>query len=194
VAPLVLCRGCMHKVAISVALLTASVTAAHADTEAVTPVATAAPQNEDWSNVSHINGVPVKIGERSDYLFRQKKTNIAGNPFGVFFGLYDLSVARALGQNVAVSAAITATDDGMQLSATAPLYFRRVFSGPFLEGGLLYRDLGSGDSWAGPQLLLGWHWTFDSGLNLAIAGGLAKQMTDDGDVDVNGYLRVGYAF
>ena len=31
--------------------------------------ANGAPQNEDWNNVSHINGVPVKVGERGDYLY-----------------------------------------------------------------------------------------------------------------------------
>lgn len=171
-----------------------------------------APQNEDWNNVSHINGTPIKVGERGDYLFKQKKTNIAANPFGVFFGMYDLSVTRAVSQNVAVSAAITSVDNEFfQLSATVPLYFRRTFSGPFLEGGLLFRtsmqseemyagciDCGSGDSWAGPQLLLGWHWTFDSGLNLAFAAGVAKRMTETdeyGDnTEANAYFRVGYAF
>src|SRR5688572_23142521 len=32
------------------------------------PAAASAPQNENWSNVSHINGTPVKVGERGDYL------------------------------------------------------------------------------------------------------------------------------
>src|SRR5688572_1857056 len=41
------------------------------------PMATAAapaPQNEHWSNVSHINGTPVPVGERGNYLHRWKKT------------------------------------------------------------------------------------------------------------------------
>src|SRR5688500_5103824 len=44
-----------------------------------------APQNESWSNVSHINGVPVKVGERQDYLYKPKKYNLSTNPFGYFF-------------------------------------------------------------------------------------------------------------
>lgn len=161
-------------------------------------VATAAPQNEAWGNVSHINGVPIKVGERGDYLIKHKKTNISANPFGLFFGMYDLAVTHALAQNVGATAAITAFDDDFfQLSATVPLYFRRVFSGPFLEGGLLYRTSES-DEWAGPQLMLGWHWTFDSGLNLAFAAGVAKRMTNQSeygeDTEGNAYFRVGYAF
>ncbi len=172
-----------------------------------------APQNESWGNVSHINGTPIKVGERGDYLIKHKQTNISANPFGLFFGMYDLAATRALSQNVAVTAAFTAIDgEFFQLSATVPLYFRRVFSGPFLEGGLLYRGTmrddmtyadcfdcsSSSESWAGPQLMLGWHWTFDSGLNLAFAAGVAKRMNNTNeygdDTEGNAYFRVGYAF
>jgi hypothetical protein len=182
------------------------------------PPATAngAPQNENWANVSHINGVPVKVGERQDYLYQPKKFNLSTNPFGYFFGYYDIAGAMALGQNLAAQVAITGWNEdyssGYQLSATLPLYFRKTFSGPFLEGGLLVRstthddydyyaydctDCSSSntDSWAGPQLMFGWHWTFDSGLNVAFAFGVAKQMgNEDENTDANGYFRVGYAF
>jgi hypothetical protein len=176
-------------------------------------VTNGAPQNETWSNVSHINGTPVKVGERQDYLYKTKKFNLSTNPFGYFFGYYDIAGSMALGQNLAASVAITGWsfgdyEQGYQLSATLPLYFRKTFSGPFLEGGLLARtskdeyyaydcyDCGSSsDSWVGPQLMFGWHWTFDSGLNVSWAFGVAKQMgNEDNDTDANGYFRVGYAF
>lgn len=180
-------------------------------------VANNAPQNEDWNNVSHINGMPVKVGERGDYLYRFRKNNIMVNPFGLFFGLYDISASHAVSQNLAVSAAITGTDEFFQFSATLPLYFRRTFSGPFLEPGLLIRSeknyydcydcsYSGGSSstmsttWTGPQLMLGWQWTFDSGLNLSAAFGLAKKLDNSSDQyssdepEANGYFRVGYAF
>jgi hypothetical protein len=178
-------------------------------------VTNGAPQNENWANVSHINGAPVKVGERNDYLYKTKKFNLSTNPFGYFFGYYDIAGSMALGQNLAASVAITGWSEdyssGYQLSATLPLYFRKTFSGPFLEGGLLVRTTthddyydsydcidycsDSTDSWAGPQLMFGWHWTFDSGLNVAFAFGVAKQMgNEDNDTDANGYFRVGYAF
>jgi hypothetical protein len=161
------------------------------------------------SEVSHINGTPVKVGERNAYLYTFKKTNVSGNPFGVFFGLYDLSVSQALGQNVAINGALTVLSVGSttayQLSATLPLYFRRTYSGPFLEGGLLVRGAMNEidchsciGTYAGPQMMFGWHWTFDSGLNVALAAGLMKNLTEHSDYDIgvqpNGYFRVGYAF
>jgi hypothetical protein len=181
------------------------------------PVAAAsAPQNEDWNNVSHVNGTPVKVGERGDYLYKFRKTNIMANPFGLFFGYYDISVSHALSQNLAASVAVSGWDmdggylTGYQVSATLPLYFRRTYSGPFLEGGLLMRaDVNhydyydstassSTNAWVGPELMFGWHWTFDSGLNVAFALGVAKEIGDDSeygsDTTANGYFRVGYAF
>ncbi len=183
-----------------------------------TPQMNNAPQNEAWTDVSHINGVPVKVGERGDYLYKLKKTNISGNPFGPFFGYYDIAVSRALGQNVAATVAISGWDmdsgytQGYQISATVPLFFKKTFSGPYLEGGLLLRtDTSEGyyyddygyeasyssmdtQAWIGPQLLFGWQWTFDSGLNVAFAVGVAKRMSEDANTDGNGYFRVGYAF
>jgi hypothetical protein len=199
--------------------MTAPSNAPGAAPAAPAPVAgNGAPQNEDWSNVSHINGTPVKVGERNDYLIKGKKNNISANPFGVFFGYYDIAFSHALGQNLAASVAVSGWDmdegytQGYQISATLPLYFRRAFSGPYLEGGILLRTDTSDDSyyaydcydcmsydsssaWIGPQLLFGWHWTFDSGLNVAMAFGVAKQIgSDRSEPDANGYFRVGYAF
>jgi hypothetical protein len=113
---------------------------------------------------------------------------------------------------------------GYQVAASAPIYFRRTFSGPFLEPGVIarstlrrvYYDLapcdtstGTGgcydnsgqprDNWAGIEMLFGWQWTFDSGLNVAMAFGVVKHLATNrtgssDDADANGYFRVGYAF
>lgn len=177
---------------------------------AATP-ATAAPQNEAWSNVSHINGTPVPVGERNRYLYKFKKTNIAVDPFGLLFGVYDGSATFAVSQNLALSVSGTLVNEeysgGYEFAATAPLYFRRTFSGPYLEPGLLTRHTSqhlfdAGDEtkdWAGIELLFGWQWMFDSGLNLQIAMGVARELaTSDSyssdDAEANGYFRVGYAF
>ena len=162
--------------------------------------------------------MPVKVGERGEYLYKPKKYNLSTNPFGFFFGYYDIAASMALGNNLGATVAITGWnlseyEQCYQISATLPLYFRKTFSGPFLEGGLLIRTTDeedyyyaadcydcssyteSSNTWAGPQLLFGWQWTFDSGLNTSFAFGVAKRMNgSDNDTDANGYFRVGYAF
>lgn len=163
------------------------------------------PQNEDWSNVSHINGVPVKVGERGDYLYKYKKINISANPFGFFFGYYDVAASVGVSRNVAITGAFTGINiDGNQIyqvSVSAPIYFRRTFSGPFIEPGVVIGSSGCGDgcmanSYVGPEMMFGWHWNYDSGLNASVAFGLAKDMSgnDDNDVLPAGYFRVGYNF
>jgi len=189
---------------------------------AAAPPANGAPQNEDWNNVSHINGTVVPVGDRNRYLYSFKKTEIAVNPFSAFFGYYDGAVAHAVSQNVAVAGSFTgwsyshAEHTGYQLTASVPIYFRRAFSGPYLEPGLIIREAtsdygnacystdpscssGMTHRWAGPEMLFGWQSTFDSGLTVQWAFGVAKHMATNWDdssdgTDVNGYFRVGYAF
>jgi hypothetical protein len=194
-----------------------------APSPAITPIAAATapvpapvlpPQNEDWSNVSHINGQIVKVGERGDYLIKYKHTNIAANPFGPFFGYYDVSASYGVTQNVALSGAVSVYSKNgsswFQATASVPVFFRRTYSGPYLEPGLIVRTTsnnysydcagcGSGSSTTstGPELLLGWQWSFDSGLNIAWAAGVTKDLTSNSESSepgFNGYFRVGYAF
>lgn len=177
-----------------------------------------APQNESWSDVSHINGTPVPVGERNRYLYSYKKTNISVNPFGLFFGYYDAGVAHGMSQNVALAGSLSGfgqeLNAGYQATVSAPIYFRRTFSGPFLEPGLMVRDIeehlavdcvgracpsNESKRWFGVEMLFGWQWIFDSGLNVELAFGVARhlasnQMNDSSGADANGYFRVGYAF
>jgi hypothetical protein len=182
--------------------------------------ANGAPQNEGWNDVSHINGTLVKVGERSDYILRYRKTNIASNPIGWLMGFYGVSVSHAVHPNVAVRVDANLMNvensTGYEVGASLPIYFRRVYSGPFIEPGLItrgsksnydyaaYCDYGCGDSsysMVGPEMLVGWHWTFDSGLNVAAAFGLARNMTArmdeyhyESEIEPAGYFRIGYAF
>jgi hypothetical protein len=191
---------------------------------AIAQAAQPAPQNEDWNNVNHINGQLVKIGEKHEYLIKFRKDNISANPFGPFWGYYDAAYSHAINQNVAFTGSIAGYSKSdsydshsmLQFTVSAPVYLRRTFDGPFMEPGLIYRSSTSGyndgysdsmstQSWVGPELLFGWHWNFDSGLNIAWAIGPAKHMSDNTTdsngyssnsekVDVNGYFRFGYNF
>ena len=167
------------------------------------------PQNQPWSNVSHINGQLVKVGEHGDYLYDNgKTTNVASNPIGWLFGVYGLSISRAVHANVAIRGDVNwfeiKSDTGHEIGVSVPIYFRRVFDGPFLEPGVVTRgihyacnDCDSRDESTGPEVLFGWQWTFDSGLNVAMAAGAMRNLNSSSksvDAQPVGYFRVGYAF
>ncbi len=204
----------------------ASVAHAQPGPDAEPPPPPPAPMTNDWSEVSHINGELVKVGERDDYLVKNPKhVNISTNPIGFLVGFYGLSVQGAVSDNVTIRGNVEMFDyeffgrtKGYELGLSAPIYFRRSFSGPFIEPGLLYQETDNWDwdFWGdgvsetpthhthiGPEILFGWHWTFDSGLNMAVAFGATRNMTQQMDSSGNveddepmptGYLRVGYAF
>jgi hypothetical protein len=168
--------------------------------------ASGAPANEDWANVSHINGQPVPVGQRNDYLTgptATKRYNFAADPLTLLIGWIDVSASVRVSDHVALAAGfatLTLADvTGTAGSASAPIYFRRTFSGPYLEPGLVVMNFhdnhdGSDATVAGPQLMFGWQWMSDSGFNVALASGLARNLRSDGDVVVpQGYFRVGYA-
>jgi len=191
------------------------------------PPAPAAPQNEAWSNVSHINGSIVPVGERNQYLYAFKKNNIQSNPLAWMFGYYQIAGSHALSENIAASLEISGwstnngNDSGYSIAPTLQVYFKRTYSGPFLEGGLvIHHDSNTGSyydcydcssstssmsrDWMGPEVMFGWAWMFDSGLNVSAAFGAAKRMNDSQSTDQYsyssdepepvGYFRVGYAF
>jgi len=174
------------------------------------PAAPAAPHNEPWNNVSHINGQVVKVGERSDYLYDTgKTTNIATNPIGWMFGFYGVSVSHAVHPNVAIRGDINwfnfDHESGHEVGISLPIYFRRVFQGPFLELGVIARNLtdscdgcsGSSDEHVGPEVLFGWQWSFDSGLNAAMAFGAMRNLkgpSTSSSAEPAGYFRIGYLF
>lgn len=186
-----------------------------------TVAAPAAPINENWNNVSHINGTVVPVGDRNAYLYNFKKNNIQTDPLAWMFGYYQVAASHALTQNIALSVELSGwstnhgSTSGFEVAASLPIYFRRTFSGPFLEPGLVvHSDNNSYDNcydcsydttssmshvWAGPEVLVGWSWMFDSGLNISGAFGAAKRMSDNqgsssDSPDPVGYFRVGYAF
>jgi Protein of unknown function (DUF3575) len=182
---------------------------------AIAPPATAvpAPQNEPWSNVSHINGHPVPVGERGDFLYAHKTTSISTNPIGWLLGFYGVSITHAVSQNVAIRGDVNfieVTDSntqGYEVGGSAPIYFKRVFHGPFIEPGIIVRDFDSSSEFTdhrpsiGPSIVFGWHWTFDSGLNVAAAIGVMRNMNHEqteyggnDTIEPSGYFRVGYAF
>ncbi len=189
------------------------------DPQEMPPAPLAAPQNEDWNNVSHINGSIVPVGERGAYLKKFKKTNISTNPFGFMYGSYSISASYAVSDNVVIRGdanvgKMIEGGSGVELGVSAPIYFRRAYSGPFLEPGLItrtvnqdeynYSDYSSMSTTSSAvlfEMMFGWHWSFDSGLNVAAALGAAREIGNSSsdsyssdDVHFAGYFRVGYEF
>jgi hypothetical protein len=202
-------------------LALASATAA-AQPDTTTPTPTPAPAAGPTSEappvpdatLSQINGVPVKVGEHHDYYYEFRRWNISTNPVGWMVGLYGLSGSYGLTNHVAVRADANYFDPpdggdqtGIELGLGAPIYFRRTYDGVFLEPGVIYRRTSSDDldlsvDTVGPQMLVGWQWMWDGGLNVAVAAGVGRNFTnndgdefdDESEVFANGYLRFGYAF
>ena len=178
------------------------------------------PQNEPWSNVSHINGVPVPVGERNRYLYDFKKTNLQVSPIGIMLGYYSVAASHAVSSNLALSVEVateshdSGSSTASQVALTLPIYFKRTFSGPYIEPGFVARtesngydadcfDCGNGSSntsFVQFEMMVGWSWMFDSGLNMSAAIGLARRLGNDADdccddgLAPAGYFRAGYAF
>lgn len=160
--------------------------------------------------LSHINGEPVKVGEHNEYYYDFKRWNVSANPLGWIVGIYGVSVSYGFHDNVAFRADANLFDfpdsesRGTELGVGLPIYLRRTYQGPFLEPGVIVRSFENEfdddvDTTLGPQVLVGWHWTWDSGFNLALAAGAGRNISGDkelgdGEIFANGYLRFGYNF
>ena len=202
---------------LSTGLLTSFLLAATASTALAQPSTTQpAPQTHSWDDVSHINGQLVPVGESNSYEKKFRKTNISTNPVGWIFGFYGVSASHAINDHIAIRGdvnvynIIDSNDSGTEFGVGVPLYLKRTYQGAFLEPGFVVRTWDHGhDSYdsssttAGPQMLFGWHWTWDSGFNVAAAVGAGRNLNTEEDeygyesseeVFFNGYFRVGYAF
>jgi hypothetical protein len=175
----------------------------------VVPASELPPAGGDGSDLSHINGQLVKVGEHNEYYYSFRRTNLSANPLGWIFGIYGASVSYGFSKNVAIRGDVNyfappnGGTRGSEIGIGLPIYMRRTYQGPFLEPGFIARSFksdydGEVDSEIGPQVLVGWHWSWDSGLNLAMAFGAGRNWSTDeeyeGEVFPNGYLRFGYAF
>lgn len=165
-----------------------------------------APQTTPWSEVEHINGQLVKVGEKTEYLKANKKYMIGANPAGWLFGMYGVSGWLTLGNNVALKGDLTLYDliddggEGAELSVSTPLYLKRVYQGFFIEPGLMHRTIDDHDE-TGLQVLMGWQRTWDSGFSVVAAAGPVRLFGVEEDewgysepVSFNGYFRIGYGF
>jgi len=186
-----------------------------------------APVTVDPRELNTINGQLVPVGQKNDYLIKFRRTNISTNPLGWIFGSYGVSASYALTDHIAIRGDVSyfsppggdSSVTGAEIGVGAPIYFRRTYQGLFLEPGLISRTFKDSYTYSdsngnavdggkttsttfGPQVLVGWHWTWDSGLNFSVAVGAGRnwstKQTNSGysedTVFPNGYMRFGYAF
>jgi hypothetical protein len=152
----------------------------------------------------------------------ERTVSLGVNPLGWMMGFYGISATVALSEHTALRADgtyIRLRDDyqSYEFELGLPIYLVDRFDGLFIEPGLsLRRSRGSAfvstlenpppryrdqpvSHLRGANLLVGWHWMSDSGVNLAVAAGLAfltevDEMHDETVEPVaNGYLRLGFA-
>jgi len=165
------------------------------------------------SDISTLNGELVPVGDQNRYRYSHPRWNVSTNPIGWIIGSFGASVSYAPMSHFALRGDVNYYDSdgdrGVELGIGAPIYFRKVYSGLFLEPGFTFKSLyndGSGTrettNVVGPQVLLGWHWFWDSGLNVSAALGAGRNWNSSNSGTFNdynkifpaGYLRFGYAF
>ena len=206
-----------HRSLLLASLLLAAASSTALAQPSTAPAATGvpAPQTHSWDEVSHVNGQLVPVGESNSYVKKFRKTNISSNPIGWMMGFYGVSVSHAVSNHVAIRGdanyfnIIESDDTGTEVGVGVPIYLRRTYQGAFIEPGVIVRTWKNGpddegSTTVGPQMLVGWHWTWDSGLNVAAAVGIGRNLNEDehdyddyddeADVFPSGYFRVGYAF
>lgn len=170
-------------------------------------------ESEEYSTIK-TDGQVVPVGERNRYQHTYKTWNVWTNPFGYFFGSFNVGASYAFSQNIKLNASPTfiyfypadpaVVGGGLTLSTS--VFFKKIYDGFYLEPGaaILYLKQGSGgvSGFAGgPQLIGGWGWIWDSGFNINLGLGLGyvwgKDFQDTGafeGVIPRGNLQFGYAF
>lgn len=171
--------------------------------------------------LAHAEEVPdAQLHAQSSSTHDTKRVNLSSDVLGATSGRYGLTASVAVSERVAVTASVARIDTvawlpiagfdlgfqvkGWDASLSAPIYLSRAFSGVFVEPGvrvMIGDDAMASQAYAGPMVLVGWHWTGDSGFNLAAAVGGSQDLVDDEEPvtstlhpDLMGYVRVGYAF
>jgi hypothetical protein len=168
---------------------------------------------------STMNGELVKVGDRNEFEYSFKRFNVSTNPIGWILGEYGASISYAVAEIVALRFDANYSDPayiddfdvkGLQVAVAAPIYFRKMYKGLFLEPALQYMRMKASEEGmdsvsaniAGPSVSVGYHWYWDSGLNISTAFGVGRNFASSDEEEFSalnkiyptGYLRFGYAF
>ena len=138
---------------------------------------------ESDEKISKIDGQLVPVGEKNNYEKDYPKINVGMNVFLLPADIFSASASYAFHDNLAARVGFISShhkdSSYSSVNAGLPIYFKKVYNGFFVEPGY---DTHSKFYTAG-----GYHWMWDSGLNLFVGAGAAKH----GGM---GYLQMAYAF
>jgi hypothetical protein len=219
-----LCPNGMNKLSKTRTFLTIGLGVIGALTALAAPVLaqdrTTSPANLDQVNLSTINGHPIKVGEHNEYYNQHPKFSIGLNPLGLVMGMYGLSGTYAVSDHVGVrgefliahNALGESGANGSSLQFGAPIFFKQMYQGFFLEPGLTVRSSSRKDwdgnaqdvSTVGPHIMAGWQWRWDSGFTASLAFGATRDVSsnndnndvgyDNNEVTPTSYFHTGYTF
>lgn len=160
------------------------------------------PTNLYPENLSTINGHPIKVGEHNEYYNQHPKFSVGLNPLGLIMGLYGLSGTYAVSDHVGVRGEFLLIRkafgdggaNGVSLQGGVPIFFKQMYQGFFLEPGFTIRGLEQNGVTAGPHVMAGWQWRWDSGFTAAMAFGAGRDFGNNDEVFPTGYFHTGYTF
>jgi hypothetical protein len=176
--------------------------------------------SDEYSTIK-TDGQLIPVGEKNRYKNSYNTWQIWSNPFGYFWGKFNIGVSYAINQNIKINAepefiyyfAASPKVVGFGGTLSSTIFFKKMYDGFYLEPGgqILYlsqkQTVGSNDvtgTVGGPQLVGGWGWVWDSGftVNLGMGvgyfwGKVGRNVKDtdsfEGVVPV-GNLQFGYTF
>lgn len=149
----------------------------------------------DASGAPGFGGEPLQGDRPADEEPAHKQLNLAANPVALLVGWIDVEAQVAVSDRLAISGSFAimtlGETTGMGAALTVPYYSDRVFSGGFIEPGVVAYRFDNDSVVAGPQLSVGWRWMSEGGYTLGIAVGAT---VIEETVLPQGYFRTGYAF
>ena len=169
------------------------------------------PEDEE---ISTLKGQLVPVGEQNKYKYSYQRHLVSTNPLNWFFGTFGVGYTWAFHRHFALRAEVEFLHIwkteiyGGRVSASMPIYFKKMHDGFYLEPGAYFvgADIeGISAIGGGPMLLLGWSWIWDSGFNVNFGLGMTYTWLDvdtksgfwSGAIDgpwPTGRLAFGYAW
>ena len=160
-------------------------------------------------DVKKLEGQLIPVGEENKYRYSYDSWNITTDPIGFVYGKFSVGLTYAINDVIAIRTDVDlykpyaeGSGVGGGAAVAGTLYFKKMYDGFFVEPGARIFGMDDGSLLYGPMINIGWHWIWDSGMNVALAagaghtwvsGGIGGSDTFSGTLPT-GYLRIGKTF